>query len=197
MTIINFEHPIFSKGSVFNPEFKKVFGYNPATSRFIMEKDILDKTPVEVYRVFDPSRLTMYIDHQKATLEQIVTYFYSLDLQSTLENVPQSLQNKLYNTDAAYDNLLRILKDINSGGLKVTVKETADEDEPSVKYIEDTDGELEGMCCGVLIASGGQPNWEYISKLKAEGFKVYPTEKDSFGWLGAAVRTNKGVIFFG
>lgn len=49
----------------------------------------------------------------------------------------------------------------------------------------------------VLIAEGGQPNWENVNLLKQEGFPVRPGDNDSFGWLTGIITTSKGDIMFG
>jgi len=115
--------------------------------------------------------------------------------------------------ESDFAELLRTLTNINSGFKSVEIKEIKnDPDDDDLydqedthtmtdlrgdKYIVDDEESSLADLCSVLITEGGRPDYDYISKLKAAGFDVFPTEKDSFGWLGAAVRTNKGLIFFG
>jgi hypothetical protein len=128
-------------------------------------------------------------------------------MHNNLENIPRSLQNKLENKDVPYAVLLGALKGIEDGSYEIITKIIEPDEEESCTvsnltgetYIDEilTNIDLDAISQEVLITSEGKPNWEYIGKLKAEGFNVFVTEKDSFGWLGAAVRTQKGLIFFG
>lgn len=49
----------------------------------------------------------------------------------------------------------------------------------------------------ILIAKGGQVNWENVNLLKQEGFPVRPGDSDSFSWLTGLIKTSKGDIMFG
>lgn len=61
-------------------------------------------------------------------------------------------------------------------------------------YIE----QIEWCANAVLIREGGEPDFKLIDTLwHKHGFFVFPTEKDRFGWLGAAIQTKKGIIAFG
>jgi hypothetical protein len=193
MTIINLEN-VFSNGSAFYPEFKQVFGYNTETRKFIMEKDILDKTPVEVNRVFNPYYLTMYVKGEKATPEEIATYFNSLGLIDTLENIPFPVLEKIGDEKAKepLKELLTKLLAINDGSLVVETHES-----DGYTFIKDDEGDLEGLCWSALYPTGNGMHINSKNALKQNGFKVFPLEKDSFGWLIGAVTTNKGIITFG
>lgn len=55
------------------------------------------------------------------------------------------------------------------------------------------------LVCGAddLLITKGECNWANISALEKLGYKVYPTEKDSFGWLCAAIEKNGHVVTYG
>ncbi|MCM1295226.1 MAG: hypothetical protein NC311_06765 [Muribaculaceae bacterium] len=55
----------------------------------------------------------------------------------------------------------------------------------------------ECLCDDFLITDKGQPWWDNIRKLEEHGYRVRCTEKDSFGWLGAAVDKDRRSLFFG
>ena len=59
--------------------------------------------------------------------------------------------------------------------------------------------EVEGLCMDLFIDDDGSPNYENIHDIRNRGFKVYPTETDSFGWLMAACEkiSTKSIIYFG
>lgn len=40
-------------------------------------------------------------------------------------------------------------------------------------------------------------DWERILHLRRYGYRVFPFEYDSWGWLIGAVQTKKGIILFG
>lgn len=42
------------------------------------------------------------------------------------------------------------------------------------------------------------PNWKMVKEFGDHGYRVYPAERDSFGWLVGAVSNRKGKrIYFG
>lgn len=49
----------------------------------------------------------------------------------------------------------------------------------------------------VLISSGGRVNYKNKKELENNGYKVFPGEKDSFGWLTGCIATKKGIVVFG
>lgn len=59
--------------------------------------------------------------------------------------------------------------------------------------------EVEGLCMDLFIDNDGTPNYENIFAIRKIGFKVYPTEYDSFGWLMAACEKldTHSIIYFG
>jgi hypothetical protein len=107
------------------------------------------------------------------------------------------------------ESFIKILKQVNSGEYKVESELIKDADYntdpeegnlmPNLngRYGIKDDDALSSMANKYLIENGGQPNWVNIATLKLEGFHVFATEKDSFGWLGGAISTTKGLIFFG
>lgn len=212
MSIINLiEKSIYFKGSIMNPSFDQLISFNTETRDLTM-KDAFDMETTMAF-VLDANRFLSY-DPELNTMEKIVEYLYSIDMKYNLEHVPSELHNRLEleEKEGKFNSLLNILQDINNGTKEVIIKDVeTDEDDDMYdtedshtvtnlsgdKYIEDTESELDLLCMEVLIGNDGQPNYYYIQKLKLHGFNVFATEKDSFGWLGAAVRTNKGLIFFG
>ena len=59
--------------------------------------------------------------------------------------------------------------------------------------------EVEGLCMDLFIDDDGTPNYDNIHEIRNHGFKVYPTESDSFGWLMAACEkiSTHSIIYFG
>jgi hypothetical protein len=48
-----------------------------------------------------------------------------------------------------------------------------------------------------LITSEGQPDADNIEVLRLYGFRVFPGEVDSFGWLTGCIQLSRGIIVFG
>lgn len=59
--------------------------------------------------------------------------------------------------------------------------------------------EVENLCLDLFIDDDGTPNYENIREIRNHGFKVYPTEYDSFGWLMVACEktSTHSIIYFG
>lgn len=59
--------------------------------------------------------------------------------------------------------------------------------------------EVEDLCLGLFIDDDGTPNYSNIHEIRNHGFKVYPTEYDSFGWLMVACENTSthSIIYFG
>ena len=59
--------------------------------------------------------------------------------------------------------------------------------------------ELIGLMDETFITKKGHPNYENINWFKEHGgYRVFPGEKDSFGWLTAGIRKLGGpVLWFG
>lgn len=60
--------------------------------------------------------------------------------------------------------------------------------------------EIDEDASGVLIESGGYPNYESMGQLKklSNGrYFVTPGETDSFGWLTGCLHTPAGIIVYG
>ena len=59
--------------------------------------------------------------------------------------------------------------------------------------------EVEDLCLDLFIDDDGTPNYSNIHKIRNRGFKVYPTESVSFGWLMAACEniSTHSIIYFG
>ena len=88
------------------------------------------------------------------------------------------------------------------------LKEMFDSNENFYEIIEDLDGnkdtkysdlaiELECDACKYLIRGNGQINYERKNILEENGFKVYPGDKDSFGWLTGVIERNDRKLVFG
>lgn len=58
------------------------------------------------------------------------------------------------------------------------------------EQVEDLAGEL-------LIGESGRCNWVSINYLRDNGYRVYPVDRDSFGWLVGGIKTKKGLVTFG
>ena len=65
--------------------------------------------------------------------------------------------------------------------------------------IPEITSEVEDLCLNIFIDNDGTPNYENIFAIRKIGFKVYPTEYDSFGWLMAACEKldTHSIIYFG
>ena len=58
--------------------------------------------------------------------------------------------------------------------------------------------EVVGLMDETFITSKGHPNYENINWFKERGYRVFPGEKDSFGWLTAGIQKLGGpVLWFG
>lgn len=65
--------------------------------------------------------------------------------------------------------------------------------------IAEITSEVEDLCLDLFIDDDGTPNYDNIHEIRNHGFKVYPTESDSFGWLMAACEktSTHSIIYFG
>ena len=59
--------------------------------------------------------------------------------------------------------------------------------------------EVESLCYDLFIEKNGFPNYKNIQEIRNYGFKVYPTEFDSFGWLMVTCEktSTNSIIYFG
>ena len=64
--------------------------------------------------------------------------------------------------------------------------------EELAEYFEESDlyDEIAGLCNEYLITESGGCNWDNIHILRSKGYRVYPGEKDSFGWLTGCIQKN-------
>ena len=55
------------------------------------------------------------------------------------------------------------------------------------------------ICNDMLITNDGTCNWNNMCFLIANGYRVFPGEKDSFGWLTGCIRKNddRRIVCFG
>ena len=85
---------------------------------------------------------------------------------------------------------------MESGDFKATIS-----DEDGRTYLSgDMVTELDADVSGVLIKSGGSPNYEAMDQLEKESngrYFVTPGETDSFGWLTGCLHTPEGIIVYG
>lgn len=65
-----------------------------------------------------------------------------------------------------------------------------------VEYNEEAQ-RLSGTACEYLITSDGDVNYKNKRILEFYGFKVYPGETDSFGWLTGIIERNNRKLVFG
>lgn len=68
-------------------------------------------------------------------------------------------------------------------------------------YFENCDikTEAESLCDEYLITDDGGCNWDNINILRNKGYRVFPGEKDSFGWLTGCVKKigDRRVLVYG
>ena len=58
--------------------------------------------------------------------------------------------------------------------------------------------EIVSLADGLLITAKGHCNWSNHQILQTAGFRVFPGEKDSFGWLTGGIRVpGIGNIWYG
>jgi len=57
--------------------------------------------------------------------------------------------------------------------------------------------EVSNLVNKYLITEGVSPNFDNMRILADKGFRVFPVEKDSFGWLVGGIMTKKGILTFG
>ena len=76
-------------------------------------------------------------------------------------------------------------------------REPTPEEGDKYAALQELTRKLEGIVYDALITNDGKCNWANINALRSMGYKVYPTDQDSFGWLCAAVEKNNHVIIYG
>lgn len=91
------------------------------------------------------------------------------------------------------ENLIEKLNELYETGVTVV------EDDGTYFKASALSAEVEGLCCELLITANGSCNWRNIDKLRAAGFRVFPGDQDSFGWLVGCIRKNghKAVVCYG
>lgn len=57
--------------------------------------------------------------------------------------------------------------------------------------------EISLMADDILITPSGFCNWANIHLMEDYGYRVFPLERDSFGWLVGGIQTEKGIIAYG
>lgn len=65
-----------------------------------------------------------------------------------------------------------------------------------VEY-NDEANRLSGDACKYLITYDGDVDYKNKRILESNGFKVYPGESDSFGWLTGVIERNNRKLVFG
>lgn len=96
------------------------------------------------------------------------------------------------------DKLLSALRSIEEFDVsfdegKELILNNLDEPHPLKKLI----CEAVGYADEFLVTDGGQCAWENHAALKAEGYDVFPGERDRFGWLTGCIQTKKGILVYG
>ena len=92
------------------------------------------------------------------------------------------------------DNFIGQLKELFDAEESFYV--VVDEEYDCVEYNE-TANNLSTQACEYLIYSDGRVNYRNKQKLEDAGFKVYPGDKDSFGWLVGVIERNNRTLTFG
>lgn len=96
------------------------------------------------------------------------------------------------------NELIKLLRIIEEDSTIVSI--LTPEQEAEGYYIDDLPSVVQDVISIAnenLILEGGQVNKEALTILKAEGFRVIPGERDSFGWVTGLIITKKGNILFG
>ena len=57
--------------------------------------------------------------------------------------------------------------------------------------------EVVGAANIALVTTDGHCLWENHARLNAAGFRIFPGEQDSFGWLTGCITTTKGIVVYG
>ena len=95
-----------------------------------------------------------------------------------------------------FENFIKKLKEMFDAkeDFYETVKDSCDNN-----YVEYSDlaKDMEYEACKYLIKSNGGVNYTNKSILEENGFKVYPGEQDSFGWLTGVIERNNRQLVFG
>ena len=89
------------------------------------------------------------------------------------------------------EELIKALNELFDNALKVGIVEYP-EDPGYLYFKEDNDlyKKVDKLCDQLLIDSSGHCNWTNISTLRNSGFKVFPGDQDSFGWLVGCIQRN-------
>lgn len=93
-----------------------------------------------------------------------------------------------------FDNFIKELKELFDA--EKDFRTIIDESLDLVEY-NDEANRLAGDACEYLITSDGDVNYKNIRILEFYGFKVYPGESDSFGWLTGVIERNNRKLVFG
>lgn len=92
-----------------------------------------------------------------------------------------------------FKRMITMLHAINSSELD-------DRDETYVLKRDDSDyvEQIQWCANALFIADDGKPDFKLMDTLwHNHGFFVFPMEKNSFGYICAAIQTKKGIIAFG
>lgn len=74
------------------------------------------------------------------------------------------------------------------------------EDDGYQYFVEDDlYNEVTSLCCEELITNSGGCNWTNIRIVREHGYRVFPGDKDSFGWLVGCIGKpdDKRIVCYG
>lgn len=88
------------------------------------------------------------------------------------------------------EELIKALNELFNNALKVGIVEYPED--PGHLYFKEG-GDLyrkADKLCNELLINNGQCNWTNINILRNSGFRVFPGDKDGFGWLVGCIQRN-------
>jgi hypothetical protein len=187
--IIEFDKPVYEKvlGGI-----DQILSYDTETHKFHVKDCATAKkrehcTSLDcIYLSFSLNRDYDYYDLN------CIKYLIDKGIKS-FRRLPSQLEEYMNPTKESMIKLIELLDKVNSGELEVSTTE-----EDGHNYLEgEVAKKIEGLACDTLISSEGGCNWDNINILREKGYRVFPGEKDSFGWLTGCIKTNKGIIVYG
>jgi hypothetical protein len=92
-------------------------------------------------------------------------------------------------TSTDMERLVHLLNEVNNSD--ITPRDYLDESHHSAIPL------IKSLLEQVLITPGGNLDWDKKDELEALGYRAFPVEQDSWGWVIGAVATDTGAITFG
>lgn len=86
--------------------------------------------------------------------------------------------------------LIKLIKELEESCVKVDADGYLDSNNQLVKDVSYLANDL-------LITSNGKLNIDNMEILDIAGYRTFPVERDSFGWLIGGIQTSIGVITYG